>query len=169
MQVTSFAPQTAADTHIVLLGSMPGVKSLQAQQYYAHPRNAFWPIICQLLTLASDADYVQRLAALNHAGISLWDVLSDCRRPGSLDSAIDRQTEVPNNMAAWFEQMPNLRVVGLNGGAAWQKYQRYMVKPGLHPAHVELVKLPSTSPAYAAMPEQRKAQLWHAALAPHLF
>lgn len=168
MNINSFAPVTALDTRVVILGSIPGIRSLTDQQYYAHPRNAFWPIMTELLGRAELPDYPKRLVWLQNHGVSLWDVLHGCYREGSLDSAIDKQTEQPNLLRPWFEQMPNLSVVALNSGAAYKGYQQYFVKSGLHPANVNYVQLPSTSPAYAAMPFETKLEKWRQALQPFL-
>ncbi|WP_119393585.1 DNA-deoxyinosine glycosylase [Salinibius halmophilus] len=165
MQVNSFAPITSANSRIVILGSMPGVRSLNEGQYYAHPRNAFWPIMASLGLCSLAEDYHQRVSELTQSGVSLWDVLSHCERAGSLDSAINSKTEVANELVPWFAGMPELRLLGLNGGAAWQKYHKHFVKPGLHPPQVALVKLPSTSPAYAAMTFEQKLAKWREALA----
>lgn len=168
MKINSFPPVTASQTKVVILGSIPGVRSLADQQYYAHPRNAFWPIMAQLLGWPALPEYPERLARLQNQGVSLWDVLHGCYREGSLDSAIDKQTEQPNLLAPWFDQMPNLTLVGLNGGTAYKRYQQHFVKPGLHPSHATYIQLPSTSPAYAAMSFDDKLARWQQALQPFL-
>lgn len=161
MQVRSFAPVVPADARVLVLGSMPGVASLAAAQYYAHPRNAFWPILGAWCGVDPGAPYGERLAALQAAGIALWDVLAECRRAGSLDSAIELRDARPNAIASLLEAHPGIRRVLLNGGTAAGLYRRHAL-PG--PPRVELLRLPSTSPAHAGMAYAEKRRLWHAAL-----
>lgn len=164
MQVTGFAPITSPTTKVVVLGSMPGVPSLRDNQYYANPRNQFWHVIAQLSGWAQWPDYDQRCQWLQDHGISVWDVLAGGERQGSLDSAIVRTTEQANPLAEWLAPMPQLQAVLLNGGKAWQGYQKYVVKAAGHPPGVAQEKLPSTSPAYAAMKPKDKQAAWIAAL-----
>lgn len=160
-RVRSFAPLVRGDARLLVLGSMPGVASLAAAQYYAHPRNAFWPILCAWCGIASASAYPARAAALLDAGIALWDVLGECRRSGSLDSAIERHDARPNAIAELLAAHPGIRRVLLNGATAADLYRRHAL-PG--PPRVELVRLPSTSPAHAGMAYTEKQRRWHAAL-----
>ncbi len=91
-RVQSFPPIAAPGARLLILGSMPGAASLAAGQYYAHPRNAFWPILAALCHFPADAPYAARVAALQAAGVAVWDVLQSCVRPGSLDTAIERSS-----------------------------------------------------------------------------
>lgn len=165
MRVTSFPPLARPGAHTLVLGSMPGTASLQAQQYYAHPRNAFWPIMAGIAGFDADAPYAQRVEALTAAGFAVWDVLQSCVRPGSLDSAIEAGTRVPNDFAAFFAVHPGIRLVGFNGTEAEQSYRRHVLpqlqlqRPDLH-----YVRLPSTSPAHAVALADKRAQ-WQSALA----
>lgn len=143
---------------MLILGSMPGEASLQQQQYYAHPRNAFWPMMQALLAFDEQATYPQRIIALQQAGIALWDVIFSCRRQGSLDSAI--KDEQPNDFNAFFMQHPALRLIAFNGGKAAQTFKRYVLKQQAHPATIQFITLPSTSPAYASLNFQQKKQQW---------
>ncbi|MGE6333254.1 DNA-deoxyinosine glycosylase [Stenotrophomonas sp. NPDC077659] len=150
--------RVAADCRVLVLGSMPGVASLQEQQYYAHPRNRFWPLLGDLCGFDPALAYPARLRALADAGVGLWDVIGQCERRGSLDADIVRGSEVPNALPALIAGLPQLRLVACNGGVAWQALQRWVV-PDLAPAP-PLLALPSTSPANAAWTLPRLRQAW---------
>nr|WP_315847007.1 DNA-deoxyinosine glycosylase [uncultured Achromobacter sp.] len=162
-QVRGFAPVATPHSRVLVLGSMPGVASLAQVRYYAHPRNAFWPIAAQVLGFDPALDYPQRLQALQAAGIALWDVLQACERPGSLDANIRHDTLVPNDFAAFLTAHPTITRVCFNGGKAASLYRRYVV-PTLPKAHLEYVDLPSTSPAHAAASFATKLAAWRQAL-----
>lgn len=141
---------------------MPGVVSLSRQQYYAHPRNAFWPIMTELLGVARDSDYATRTSALAAAGFGLWDVLQACIRPGSLDTSIETASIVPNDIVAFVATHPELRRIACNGGKAAQLFRRHVL-PLLDAATadpLEFIALPSTSPAHAGMPYAEKLRKW---------
>ena len=157
----SFAPLLGADARLLILGSMPGQASLAAQQYYAHPRNAFWPIVGAWLGVDPAIDYGRRVAALTDRGVALWDVLATCSRPGSLDSAIDLDAAEPNAIAELLTAHPRIRRVLCNGAAAASLYRRYRFPAA---PEIEVTRLPSTSPAHAGMPLAEKMRLWHEAL-----
>lgn len=160
MIVRSFAPVAAPDAHTLILGSMPGAASLEAGGYYAHPRNAFWPIMGALYGAGPDLAYTERMSVLKASGVAVWDVLQSCLREGSLDA--DIREEVPNDFAAFFTAHRGIRRVGLNGGKAAASFRRHAVcflPPG---ASVQV--LPSTSPAHAARGVQEKCAIWRAAL-----
>ena len=142
---------------------MPGVASLQAQQYYAHPRNHFWPIMASLVGVDVALPYGQRVQALTASGIAVWDVLQSCVRPGSLDSAIQPGTRVANDFVAFFNAHLAIRVVGFNGAEAEKSFKAYVL-PGLQTAAaIRYVRLPSTSPAHAIGFESKLAA-WRSAL-----
>ncbi|WP_459618731.1 DNA-deoxyinosine glycosylase [Bordetella sp. 2513F-2] len=161
--VRGFPPVADAHARVLVLGTMPGVASLRRGQYYAHPRNAFWPIAAQVLGFDPDLGYADRLAALQRAGVALWDVLVACERPGSLDAHI--RSAMPNDFAGFLAAHPRIRRVCFNGGKAAQLYRRHVMgRPGL--PELEYLALPSTSPAHAAMPYAAKLAAWGAALRP---
>jgi len=139
----SFAPLAGATASLLILGSMPGQASLAAQQYYAHPRNAFWRIAAELFGCQADAPYGERVAALCRHGVAVWDVLRACRRAGSLDAAIERDSMVANDFDALFAEYPGIDRVFFNGAAAEANYRR-LVRPT---RALTYVRLPSTSPA----------------------
>lgn len=163
--LTGLPAQLRGDCRVLILGSMPGAQSLAQARYYAHPRNRLWPVLAQLAGFDAAADYPVRLQAAQHAGIGLWDVIGQCRRSGSLDTAIERDSILANPIAALLPQLPELALIACNGSAAAQAWQRYIV-PGLGAAP-PMLALPSTSPANASWSFERLLQAW-SVLRPHL-
>ena len=157
---TALPPVVDDGTRALVLGSMPGKVSLRMQQYYAHPRNAFWRIMSELLGLDDHADYAARLDALRAAGIGLWDVLRLCDRPGSLDSAIVRDSMEANDFEKLFAQRPSISQVFFNGAKAEQVFRR-LVAPNLARPPTYL-RLPSSSPANAGVAYDAKLRAWRA-------
>lgn len=160
MIVRSFAPIAARDAHTLILGSMPGIASLEAGQYYAHPRNAFWPIMGALYGAGADLPYTERVLRLRAKGVAVWDVLQSCVREGSLDA--DIRAEVPNDFAPFFAAHPRLQRIGLNGGKASASFKK--LASSHCPPGIQVITLPSTSPAHAARRFDEKCALWRAAL-----
>jgi hypoxanthine-DNA glycosylase len=179
-------PVIDAQARVLILGSFPSVRSLADGQYYANPRNAFWPIVGDVFGFDCAADYARRLAALQSHGVALWDVLGGCRRVGSADSAIDSKSLVVNDFAALFAEHRNITRVYFNGAKAAEVYERFAAviasaaepgaaghrhqaaviasaaKPGTAPkpgAAVSYQRLPSTSPANA-IPRAAKLAAW---------
>jgi hypoxanthine-DNA glycosylase len=170
MLVSSFPPIVGNYPSILLLGSMPGGESLRRNQYYAHPRNLFWPIMGRLCGAVPDLPYSERTQRLKEAGVALWDVLKHCEREGSLDSSIRVETEIPNELAEFLENQPTVRLVGFNGQKAASTFER-RISPALTAetkARVQFVTLPSTSPANASKTWEQKLAIWREALAPYL-
>ncbi|HTQ98504.1 MAG TPA: DNA-deoxyinosine glycosylase [Candidatus Acidoferrum sp.] len=161
-EVHSFAPIARNDATCLILGTMPGTASLAKHQYYGHRRNAFWPLLLDVLGLPADLDYDARCEALRVHRIALWDVLQCCRREGSLDSAIDPESMQANDFAGFLARHPQIRRVYFNGQPAARLW-RALVHPTLPPAlaALECAVLPSTSPAHAAMTLAEKRQRWH--------
>lgn len=164
-RVYSFPPIAAPNTRVLILGSMPGEKSLQMNQYYAHPQNVLWRIMGDLVGAGRELAYEERVAKLLKTGIGLWEVLESCHRPGSLDSAINPQTMQPNDFNAFFAAHPRVTHVFFNGGLAADAYRR-RVKPVLLPAYdyIHYERLPSTSPAHASRNYQQKLEVWRKVL-----
>jgi double-stranded uracil-DNA glycosylase len=156
-----FPPIAACDARVLVLGSLPGRASLAAQQYYAQPRNAFWPIMGELVGAGLDLPYDERVERLRASGIALWDVCEAAVRAGSLDAAINLQTVVTNDFARFFQHHPRIVHVCANGATAHRLYLR-RVQPllpepsSLLPLHL----LPSTSPAHASLRLAQKLARW---------
>lgn len=159
----SFDPIAAEDAKILILGSMPGVKSLEEQQYYAHPRNAFWPIMAELYQFDLALNYSERCQQLKHHQIAVWDVLKSCRRPGSLDQHIEPDSMVANDFKSFLQKHNHIQQIFFNGGKAEQVFKRYVL-PALtsKTTTLALQRLPSTSPAHAALSFKEKLAQWQA-------
>ncbi|HEY6133383.1 MAG TPA: DNA-deoxyinosine glycosylase [Rubrivivax sp.] len=148
-------PVLARHTRLVVLGSFPGAASLQAQQYYAHPRNHFWPLLSALWGVdLVGLGYAGRLAELRRRGLGLWDVYASCRREGSLDSAIEAAEH--NDLASLRQRAPKLRALAHNGGES-ARSRRLTEALG-----VPVFRLPSSSPANASWSFERKRAAWAA-------
>lgn len=157
----SFPPIAAPNAEILILGSMPGQASLAANEYYAHPRNGFWPIMAQLLNFDPKAPYAERLQALTLARIALWDVLHSCTRRGSLDANIDSDSSIANDFSAFLGQRPSIKRIFFNGAKAESTFIKH-VTPKLDSSGILISRLPSTSPAHAALSFEEKLQAWKA-------
>lgn len=163
--VRSFDPIADVSARILILGSMPGIESLRAKQYYAHPRNTFWSIMGELVGASPDMPYAARTRRLNKAGIALWDVLAACAREGSLDAAIDERSIIANDLVSFLAQHPRIHHVFFNGATA-ERCFRLHVQPALEAGALKLVRLPSTSPAHAALSYTDKLRAWRIILKP---
>lgn len=153
-------PVVGPNTRLMVLGSFPGVASLQARQYYAHPRNQFWPILSALWGEDLRAlPYPERLQRALAHGLGIWDVYAGCQREGSLDSAI-RAPEV-NDLAGLRRLAPGLQAVAHNGGES-ARAMRVTAAQGF-----TVHKLPSTSPANASWSFERKLAAWREVFALH--
>ena len=151
---SSFPPHIVSTTRLLILGSLPGQKSLQQQQYYAHPQNQFWRLTGAIIgaELASHT-YDDRMAALTKAGIGLWDVVGSATRPGSLDSAI--RDASANDLAGLVSCLPDLAAIAFNGATAFR-----LGAPLLADSSLPLLCLPSSSPAHAALRLADKQAIW---------
>lgn len=159
--LTSLAAVAQSNAQVLILGSMPGQQSLIQQQYYAHPRNAFWKIIANLFEFNPDASYADKLLALQQHKVALWDVIQNCERQGSLDSKISNTSIVSNNFGRFFAQHPQIKHIFFNGSRAYQEYHQ-RVKPQLSESLQALpcTRLPSTSPAMASLTFEQKLSIW---------
>ena len=160
---TALPPILGEQPRTLVLGSMPGLQSLKKQQYYAHPRNCFWWIMSEVFSFQVSLDYPSRCLELIKAGVAVWDVLHQCRRKGSLDSAIERESEVANDFAWFFENHSSVRSILFNGRTAEKLFQRHCSEYS-ESNNIRLFSCPSTSPAFAAMSHQQKFEYWQCSL-----
>ena len=159
-RVQSFEPIIGRHPRVIILGSMPGVASLEAVEYYAHPRNAFWRIMHELFGIDHRAAYAERIRELSRNPVILWDTLAACYRPGSLDSNIDIGTARANDFPSLLKRHRKIRAILFNGATS-EKYFRQLALPGLPgAADIELMRMPSTSPANAGMSFEQKLTAW---------
>ena len=159
-----FPPIANVNARVLVLGSLPGVRSIAEQQYYAHPRNAFWPVMQALFDIDGDYDARRRQLAANR--IAVWDVLQSSVRPGSLDADIRLDGATTNDFATFFNSHPDIGAVFFNGKKAEALFTRFVdARPNTPSA--QFVVLPSTSPAYAAMPFSSKLDRWRQAFSLH--
>ena len=150
---------------VLILGTLPSVESLRQGQYYAHPRNVFWPIMGELFGAGRELPYPVRLQKLANKGVMLWDVLKAAYRPGSLDSAIHPRRRVANAIPELLARHPELEKIVFNGAPAETLFRRHVAKAcGAALEKLELVRLPSTSPAHAARTYAQKLAAWRKAL-----
>ncbi len=158
----SFSASLNQNCRILILGSMPGEVSLQKQQYYAHPQNRFWPMICSILDNPKVPEsYEERLQLLLMHNIGLWDSLAFCERSGSLDSAIKH--EQANDFPALFKNHPQIEKICFNGTKAFQSFKKYY-KDLLQDSQKRFIALPSTSPANARWQMPKLMEAWKIAL-----
>lgn len=157
MKARSFLPIADPQAKILILGSMPGVESLRRRQYYAHPQNRFWPLMADILDFEPTADYAARTQALMRNHVALWDVLKTCERPGSLDSNIRKG--LINDFASFFRAHPQIHTVFFNGVKAEASFHRQALS-ALGALPLRYVRLPSTSPANAAISLAKKKRAW---------
>ncbi len=159
--IESFPAIASRDARVLILGSMPGLRSLQSKQYYANPNNSFWTIIENLFCDQSTLTYTQRKHLLTENKIALWDVLKSCQRPGSLDSSIVASSIIVNDFSTFFSNNTDIKNVFFNGATAEKEFHRW-VMPTLSPKQKKLsiLRLPSTSPAMASMSKNEKLRQW---------
>lgn len=151
-RISSFAPVLTGSPEKLILGTMPSAASLAEGFYYAHPRNAFWPILSDVFSEARAATVSEKRALLKRNALALWDVARSCVRPGSLDSAI--RDARPNDIEALLAREPCIKSILFNGKTAHALFLRLI---GEAPAGMRIFVLPSTSPANTAPYEQKRA------------
>lgn len=157
----SFLPKINKNSRILILGSMPGVKSLEMQQYYAHPQNRFWKLtglLCKCPDMAS-FEYDKRIEILLDNGFALWDVIKTCKRSGSLDSNI--YDEVPNDISGLLKKHKSIKTLILNGNKAYSAFKKHF--PALIKEY-KCLKMPSTSPANARYRLENLYEEWESGI-----
>lgn len=150
----AFEPFADNNSTMIILGTMPGEKSLQLQEYYGNRGNQFWRIMFAVFDEPFTLDYAAKLDFLKRNGIAIWDVLEHCEREGSLDSNI--KNEVPNDFAAFYAKFPNIKRVYFSSKNAAAFYDKYVGKK----EHLSYATLPSPSGANASMPYAEKLEIW---------
>ncbi len=156
-----FAPLENAGCTILILGSMPGERSLELQQYYGHKNNRFWRLMAEIFNNGEMLDdYEERKTLLLRSNVALWDVLAFCRREGSLDSAI--RDEEYNDLAGFIARHPKIKRICCNGGKAYAALKKYCRTNSIN--GVEILAMPSTSPANARCNFEKLKNIWAPAL-----
>jgi double-stranded uracil-DNA glycosylase len=165
MKASGFAPVAGTNARVLILGTMPGTKSLECRRYYAKRGNLFWPIMAEILGFSCELSYTDREKQLKNNRIALWDVCKTACRSGSLDSAIRLADVVPNEFGAFLSAHKNIELICFNGSKAARIYQRKVLRelpPEFQSIRREI--LPSTSPALARMNRKEKIFRWRSVL-----
>lgn len=151
-RISSFPPIVDKSSKILILGSVPGVKSLQMQQYYAHPQNNFWKLMFHLVDTEFSSDYHTRLQLLKKHRIALWDVIESCERKGSKDT--DIKSEIDNDIQELINSHPNIKIIFCNGQKSYKNLLKVVGKNFIIP----IIVLPSTSPLHTIKFEEKLEQ-----------
>lgn len=151
---TSFDPISNPNTEILILGSMPGDKSLELAEYYGHPRNRFWKIIANITNDIIPTTYEEKKKLLIKHNIGVWDVAHKAIRKGSLDSAIE--SEEPNDLSTFISEHKNLKVIGFNGLKSESLFNKYFSRK----TGIKYIVLPSSSPANAGITFEQICNAW---------
>jgi double-stranded uracil-DNA glycosylase len=162
-----FPPIARRDAKVLILGSLPGRRSLEMRQYYAHPQNAFWKLMAAIFDAEPTSNYAARKRLLARNGIALWDVFATAERPGSLDSSIVHDTAEANDFRRFFRRHPHIRRVFFNGRKSEEVFrQRVLPLIADEFPDITYTGLPSTSPAHAGMSFAKKLARWRSILVP---
>ncbi len=151
---SSFEPITNKNIEILILGTLPGDKSLELQEYYGHSRNRFWKIISSITNKEMPKTYFDKIELLSKSKIAVWDVAHKANRKGSLDSAIVQ--EKPNDLDGFIENHPKLKIIGFNGKKAELLYDKYFERK----ENLNYISLPSSSPANARYKSGEIIEIW---------
>ena len=163
MVLKSFQPIIDENSKILILGSMPSVRSLEQQEYYAHPQNRFWKVMAELCSYADlhKCKFEIKKKVLLKNNIALWDVVKTCNRQGSLDSAIENVK--PNDIKTLLKKHPNIKKIYCNGTASYTMFKKYFKD-----IDIPVIKLPSTSPANAKYSFEKLLEEWHSLIYNHI-
>lgn len=154
MKIYSFPSLSNPEASVLLLGTMPGQKSLELNEYYGHPQNNFWKLLASVFEEETPKEYPQKKELLQRNKIAVWDVLQACERQGSLDSAIIK--EFPNDFTTFLDEHPNIKLIAFNGQKAAAYFKKYVPLS----KDYKLITLPSTSPANASKSYEHKLNEW---------
>ena len=154
-RISSFPPVICRDSNILILGSVPGIKSLEMQEYYAHPQNKFWRILFELFNEDYTTDYAEKIDLLKKNKIAVWDVIDFCERKGSLDTKIKNENH--HNILQLLNDFPSIKVIFCNGQKSFKTLGKILPDDPKIPVFV----LPLTSAAYT-IPYQQKLKDWSA-------
>lgn len=158
--IKAFPPILPDAPHILILGTMPGEKSLEAHQYYAHPQNQFWKFMGDIYSAGLIHPYEQRVAILKEKGVAVWDVIQTCTRQGSMDA--DIKSPVVNDFETFYRKNPTIKLVVFDSLTAETLYHRHVLQSLT--MDLEYRRVPSPSPAHARMTYADKLAIWSAAL-----
>lgn len=147
-----FSPIIDQNTRVLFLGSFPSIASFEQSFYYAHPRNAFWPILEKIFDVHLENNDAKKAFCLENR-IGLWDVIGSCERSNSSDTNL--KNCIPNDFEKLLQDYPNIRVLGFTGKKSYDLFQKYFKD-----LEIERVQLPSTSPAHAAMKIEEKKEFY---------
>lgn len=165
IRITGLPPILPKSPRVLILGSIPGVQSLNKQQYYGNPRNHFWPILFRIFDEPEVSDYGNRIDWIREKEIALWDTIGSCIRPGSLDSKI--KAEEPNDIISLLQQHPSIKRIICNGGKSYDVFKKY-INLERTACYADVVKLPSTSPVPGRYTKsfEEKCAIWAEAILP---
>lgn len=168
MRSVGFDAIAARNARVLILGTLPGIRSLAQAEYYAHPRNSFWWIMGELAGASPELSYEDRLRHLKQSGIALWDVCHAAERPGSSDAKIARETVEPNDFTKFLSEYTQIDQICFNGRAAENLFRRLVLPLPASLRPIWMRTLPSTSPAHAGITREEKLQRWRECLAPFI-
>lgn len=152
-RISSFRPIISETSKVLILGSVPGIKSLEMQEYYAHPQNKFWKILFELLGEDFTTNYSDKVSFLNKNHVAVWDVIDSCERKGSLDTEIKNENH--HNILQLLEDFPSIKAIFCNGQKSFKTLEKILPKD----LQIPIFVLPSTSPAYT-IPYEKKLKDW---------
>jgi hypoxanthine-DNA glycosylase len=168
MNSVGFGAIAATNARVLILGTLPGVRSLEQAEYYAHPRNSFWWIMGELAGASPALSYKDRLRQLKKSRIALWDVCRAAERAGSSDANIVLETVEPNDFSGFLSAHTKIEQICFNGREAENLFRRLVLPLPASLDSIPRQTLPSTSPAHAGMQREEKLQRWRKALEPFI-